>query len=126
VGLHEHLDLAAACGALQIAEHVAAGFAPTPGNPVAVAGHVARQIELVAVARAVQALLQPRAAAVDLVVCLAADALDRAIRQCDRASAGPCTVEASERTAGLGMSRRDRHHQSDTDARSPNATHERC
>ena len=52
--LDEHVDLAAARGALQIAEDVAAGFAPVAGNAVALAGDVAAEIEFVAVAGAMQ------------------------------------------------------------------------
>src|SRR5258708_24682703 len=43
--LDEHVDLAAARGALQIAEDVAAGFAPVAGNAVALARHVAGRSE---------------------------------------------------------------------------------
>ena len=57
-GLDEHVDLAAAGGALQIAENVAALFAPVAGDALTLAGHVAGKIELVAVAGAMQVLLQ--------------------------------------------------------------------
>ncbi len=76
---HEHLDLAAAGGTLQIAEDVAALLAPVAGDAVALAGDVAREVELVAVAGAVQVLLQAQPAGVDLVVGLAADVLGRAV-----------------------------------------------
>src|SRR6185436_498604 len=42
-GLDEDFDPAAAGGALQVSEHVAAGFAPVAGNPLTLAGHVAGQ-----------------------------------------------------------------------------------
>src|SRR6266581_5896289 len=69
----EHVDLSAACGALQIAEDVAALLAPVAGDPVTLAGDVAGKIEFVAVAGAVQVLLQTHPGRVDLVVGLAAD-----------------------------------------------------
>src|SRR3954467_14809260 len=56
--LDEHVDLSAARGALQIAEDVAALLAPIAGDAVALAGDVAGEIEFVAVAGAVQVLLQ--------------------------------------------------------------------
>src|ERR1700692_1592097 len=46
----EHVDSSTAGGALQIAEDIAAGFAPVAGNPIALAGDIAAQIEFVAVA----------------------------------------------------------------------------
>src|SRR5205085_11919123 len=52
--LDEHLDLAAARGALQIAENIAALLAPVAGDTVALARHVAGEIEFVAVAGAMQ------------------------------------------------------------------------
>src|SRR5258708_2908067 len=87
--LDEHVDLAAARGALQIAEDVAAGFAPVAGNAVALARHVAGEIELVAVAGAMQVLLQAHARRVDFVVGLAADVLGGAVGKCDRARTAP-------------------------------------
>ena len=71
-GLDEHLDLAAAGGALEIAEDVAAFFAPVAGDAVAVARDLAAQIAFVAVAGAMQILLQAQSVAVDLVVGFAA------------------------------------------------------
>src|ERR1700742_652113 len=59
--LDEHADLAIAGGALQIAEDVAALLAPAAGDTVALAGDIAGQVELVAVAGAVQRLLQAHA-----------------------------------------------------------------
>src|SRR5690242_20085854 len=46
-GLDKYLDLAAAGGALQIAEDVPALFAPVAGDALTLAGDVARQVELV-------------------------------------------------------------------------------
>jgi hypothetical protein len=43
--LDEHVDLSAAGRALQIAENIAAGFAPVAGNAVALARHIAAQVE---------------------------------------------------------------------------------
>src|SRR3954469_15208165 len=57
-GFDEDLDLAAPCGALQVAEDIAAPFAPVAGDAVAIAGDIAAQVELVAVAGAMQVLLQ--------------------------------------------------------------------
>ena len=56
--LDEHVDLAAARRALQVAENIPAGLAPVAGNPVALAGHIAAEVEFVAVAGAMQVLLQ--------------------------------------------------------------------
>src|ERR1700716_1991931 len=64
-GLDEDLDLAAAGPALQVAIDVAAGFAPGADNAVALRGHIAAEIEFVAVAGAAQGLLQATAAAID-------------------------------------------------------------
>src|SRR5262245_1414194 len=63
VGLDEHLDLAAAGSALEIAEDVAVGLAPVAGDSLALARHVAGEVELVAVGRAVQSLLEAEAGA---------------------------------------------------------------
>ena len=87
--LDEHLDLAAASGTLQIAENIPASLAPVAGDAVAVAGDLAAQIEFVAVAGAMQILLQTEAGAVDLVVGLAADPLGRSIGKRNRPVAGP-------------------------------------
>src|ERR1700730_1988930 len=87
--LDEHVDPSAARGALKVAENIAAGFAPVAGNAVALARHIAAQVELVAVASAMQALLQAEARAVDLVVGLASDALGRSVGKRNRPVAGP-------------------------------------
>src|ERR1700731_3150225 len=87
--LDEHVDPSAARGALKVAENIAAGFAPVAGNAVALARHIAAQVELVAVASAMQALLQAEARAVDLVVGLASDALGRSVGKRNRAVASP-------------------------------------
>src|SRR5258708_32111005 len=65
-GLDEDIDLAAACLALQVAVDVAARFAPGAGDAVALADHIAAEIEFITVAGAAQGLLQAAAAAVDL------------------------------------------------------------
>src|SRR5260370_387249 len=57
-GLDEHVNLAAARRALQIAENIPARFAPVAGNAVALARDIAAQVELVAIAGAMQTLLQ--------------------------------------------------------------------
>ena len=100
--LDEHLDLAAARGALQIAENIAAGFAPVAGNPVALARDIAAQVEFVAIAGAMESLLQTQSGAVDLVVGLAADALGRSVGKSHGAVSGPCSVETGKR-ARLGI-----------------------
>src|SRR6266536_5113017 len=56
--LDEYVDLAGAGSALQIAEDVAALFTPIAGDAFTLAGDVAAQVEFVAVAGAVQVLLQ--------------------------------------------------------------------
>ena len=55
--LDEHLDLATAGRALQIAENIPARFAPVAGNAVTLARNVAAQVEFVAVAGATEGLL---------------------------------------------------------------------
>src|SRR3954447_14247982 len=97
-GLDEHFDPATTCGALQVPKHVAAGFAPVAGNPLALAGHVAGKVKLVAVAGAAQALLQVQPGVVDLVVCLAANALGGAVGELDRTVAGPCAAQSRKGT----------------------------
>ena len=52
--LDEHLDLATAGRALQIAEKIPAGFAPVAGNAVTLARNVGTQVEFVAVAGATE------------------------------------------------------------------------
>ena len=96
--LDEHLDLAAARGTLQIAENIPASLAPVAGDAVALAGDIAAQVEFVAVAGAMKVLLQTEAAAIDLVVGLAADALGRSVGQRNRPVAGPCPVETGKRS----------------------------
>src|SRR5829696_6666307 len=81
----EQVDLAAAGGALQIAENIPALLAPVAGDAVTLAGDVARQVELVAVAGAVQILLEAEPVGVDPVVGLAADVLGGAVGERDRA-----------------------------------------
>src|SRR6185312_17338537 len=93
VGFDEDVDLTAAGSALQVAEDVAAGFAPVAGDTLAIRRHVAGQVELVAVARAVQFLLEAHACAADLITGLAADVLGRAVGERNRSSAGPCSIE---------------------------------
>src|SRR3954471_23768057 len=114
-GLDEHIDLAAARGALQIVEYIPASLAPVAGNAVTVAGDITAEVEFVAVAGAMKVLLQTKAAAVDLVVGLAADALGRSVGERNRAVAGPCPVETGKRSR-LGMACRDGEHQCGADA----------
>src|ERR1700747_1579424 len=106
VGFDEHLDLAATGGALQISEDVAALLAPVSGDAITVRSDFAREIEFVAVARALQLLLQPHAGAVDLVGGLAVDALRRTVGQRNRAVARPSAVEPGKWRAGLGLASR--------------------
>jgi hypothetical protein len=102
--LDKHVDLATARRALEIAENIPARLAPAAGNPVAIARDIAAQVELVAVAGAMQALLQTESGAVDLVVGLAANALGRSVGKSDGAVSGPCAAEAGKWTR-LGMAR---------------------
>src|SRR3954463_16538799 len=97
--LDEHVDLAAAGGTLQIAEDIPALFAPVAGDPVTLAGDVAGEIEFIAVAGAVQVLLQAEPAGVDLVVGLAADVFGGAVGERDCAGAAPVSVKAGERAS---------------------------
>jgi len=62
--LDEYFDLPAARRALQIAENVPAPFAPVARNAVTLARHVAAQVEFIAVAGAMQVLLQAEPGAV--------------------------------------------------------------
>lgn len=94
-------------GALKVAEDVAVGLAPIAGDALALAGHVAGEVELVAVRRAVQRLLEAETGASDLVVGLAADALGRAVGERHGAGAGPRAVEAGERPGRLSMACRN-------------------
>ncbi|MGY3466060.1 hypothetical protein ACVW0I_002931 [Bradyrhizobium sp. LM6.11] len=107
VGLDEHLDLAAAGGALQIAEDVAVGLAPIAGDALALARHVAGEVELVTVGRTVQRLLEAETGTGDLVVRLAADALGGAVGQRHRAGAGPRAFEACKRSGRLSLACRN-------------------
>jgi hypothetical protein len=116
--LDEQVDLATAGGALQIAENIPALLAPVAGDALALAGDVARQIEFLAVAGAVQILLQAEPAGVDPVVGLAADVLGGAVGERDRARAAPVSVKAGERASRLGMARGDRQHERGADASS--------
>jgi hypothetical protein len=113
--LDEDVDPSTARGALQIAEDIPAGFAPVAGNTVALAGDVAAQVEFVAVAGAMQILLQPKAITVDLVVGLAAEPLGGSVGKRNRSVAGPCAIKTCKR-AGLGVARRYRQHQRGSDA----------
>lgn len=115
-GLDEHVDLATAGGALQIAKNVPALFAPVAGDPIALAGDIAGEIEFVAVAGAIQMLLQAKPVGVDLVVGFATDVFGGAIGECDRAGAGPVAVKARERPSRLGMAWGGRQNERGTDA----------
>ena len=113
--LDEHLDLATASGTLQIAENIPASLAPVAGDAVALAGDLAAQIEFVAVAGAMQILLQAKSVAVDLVVGLASNALGRSVGKSDRAVPGPRSVKTGK-WSRLGMTSRHRQHQRGADA----------
>src|SRR6478735_5189109 len=116
VGLDEHLDLAATGGALQIAEDVAVGLAPIAGDALALAGHVAGEVELVAVGGAVQRLLETETGAGNLVVRLAADALGGAVGQRYRTRAGPRALKTCKRAGRLSLTCRNREEQHSADA----------
>src|ERR1700730_646131 len=79
--LDEHVDLAAACCTLEIAENIPARLTPVAGNSLAPARNVAAQVEFVAVAGAMQILLQTQPGAVDFIVCPAANSLGRTGRE---------------------------------------------
>jgi hypothetical protein len=111
VSLDKYVDLATARGALQIAENVAARFAPVAGDPFTLAGNIAAQVEFVAVAGAVQILLQVQSGAVDLVVGLATDAFGGSVGQRNRAGAGPCSVKTGKRAARLRVARGQRQYE---------------
>src|SRR5262249_10798344 len=106
IGLDENLYLAAARSTLQVAEDVAARFTPVAGNPVTVGCNIAGEVELVAVAGAVQLLLQAHAAVIDPVIGFATDALGRSVGKRNRSGSRPCAVESGERASGLGMASR--------------------
>src|SRR6266702_4545017 len=86
--LDEHLDLATARRALQIAEKIPARFAPVALNAVTLARNVGTQVEFVAVAGAAESLLQTQSGAVDIVAGLASDALGCSVGKRDCAVAG--------------------------------------
>jgi hypothetical protein len=83
-GIDEDVDLAIIDGAQQIAENVPARFAPSPGNLVALARDIAAQVEFVAIAGAMQVLLEARPGAVNLVLGLASDVLGRSVGERNR------------------------------------------
>src|SRR5712675_3425306 len=91
--LDEHLDLATARRALQIAENIPARFAPVAGDAVTQARNVGTQVEFVAVAGATESLLQTQSGAVDIVAGLASDALGCSVGKRDCAVAGPRSVK---------------------------------
>ena len=95
--LDEYLDLAAARRALKIAENVAAGFAPAAGNAVALAGHVAAQVEFVAIAGAMKTLLQAKPAAIDLVIGPASNLFRRAVGKRHGPVSGPRAAKTGKR-----------------------------
>src|SRR5260370_35449772 len=64
--LDEHLDLATARGALQIAEKIPAPFAPVAENPVTLARNVGTHIEFVAVPGPAESLLQTQSGGVSI------------------------------------------------------------
>src|SRR5882757_1064150 len=116
--LDEHVDLAAAGGALQIAEDIPALFAPIAGDTVTLAGDVAGEVEFVAVAGAVQVLLQAEPVGVDLVVGLAADVFRGAVGKRDVACSGPASVKTGKGTTGLRVACGDRQQERGADASS--------
>src|SRR5882762_6715904 len=94
--LDEHLDLATARRALQIAEKIPARFAPVAVNAVTLARNVGTQVEFVAVAGAAESLLQTQSGAVDIVGGLASDALGCSVGKRDCAVAGPRSVKTGK------------------------------
>src|SRR5882757_4939996 len=116
--LDEHVDLAAAGSALQIAEDIPALFAPIAGDTVTLAGDVAGEVEFVAVAGAMQVLRQAEPVGVDLVVGLAADVFRGAVGKGNIACAGPISVKTGKGACGLCVACGDRHHERGADASS--------
>src|SRR6185312_5020946 len=112
----EHVNLAAACGTLQIAEDIPALLAPVTGDAVALAGDVAREVKFVAVAGAMQILLQAKPVGVDLVICPAADVFGGAVGEGYRTAAAPVSVKPGERASRLGVACGDRQHERCADA----------
>src|SRR5258708_27245298 len=112
--LDEHLDLATARRALQIAEKIPARFAPVAVNAVTLARNVGTQVEFVAVAGAVESLLQTQSGAVDIVAGLASDALGCSVGKRDCAVAGPRSVKTGK-WPRLGMAYRHRQHERSAD-----------
>jgi hypothetical protein len=108
--LDEHLDLATAGRALQIAEKIPARFAPVAGNAVTLARNVGTQVEFVAVAGATESLLQTQPGAADIVAGLASDALGFSVGKRDCAVAGPRSVKTGK-WPRLGMAYRHRQHE---------------
>src|SRR5712672_733122 len=115
--LDEHLDLAAARRALQIAEKTPARFAPVAGNAVTLARNLGTQVEFVAVAGAAESLLQTQSGAVDIVAGLASDALGCSVGKRDCAVAGPRSVKTGK-WPRLGMAYRHRQHERSADPNS--------
>jgi len=112
--LDEHLDLATARRALQIAEKIPARFAPVAVNAVTLARNVGTQVEFVAVAGAAESLLQTQSGAVDIVGGLASDALGCSVGKRDCAVAGPRSVKTGK-WPRLGMAYRHRQHERSAD-----------
>src|SRR6478609_6068322 len=82
---------------------------------IALARDIAAQIEFVAIAGAMEILLQAQSIAVDFVIGLAAEPLGRSVGKQDRSVARPCSVKAGKRT-GLGVARRHRQQERGADA----------
>ncbi len=112
--LDEHLDLATARRALQIAENIPARFAPVAVNAATLARNVGTQVEFVAVAGATESLLQTQSGAVDIVAGLASDALGCSVGKRDCAVAGPRSAKTGK-WPRLGMAYRHRQHERGAD-----------
>src|SRR5262249_14992684 len=94
-----------------IAEDVTALLAPVAGDAVAVGSDVAGEVELVAVAGAMQLLLQAHTRATDLVIGLAANVFGRAVGERDGPAARPCAIKTYKRAGWLRVASRHRQHQ---------------
>src|SRR5262249_51517637 len=95
-------EFAVAATALERAVHVARGLAPDAADAAAAAPDVGRQLELVAVAGAAQALLQGQAVRADGISCPAPDSFAAAVGNEDRSGATPVASEPGKGAAALG------------------------
>jgi hypothetical protein len=87
--INSRLDLTAIHATGHASGNIATGFAPASGERSAFRNDVAIDVKPVTVARAAQALLQPRAILAHVIVSPAAQAFTLAAGQSDKAAARP-------------------------------------